>query len=69
MKVKFKDWTSRCGDGCCYDYGTIVSIEDNSGQEVDNFELLEQDEGYDTVKRILSVVSPDTEVVFNEEDN
>lgn len=31
LKLLLKDWNYTCGDGCCYEYGTIIEI---NGEEV-----------------------------------
>lgn len=28
LKVTFKDWDYTCGDGCCFDCGTSLYIDD-----------------------------------------
>jgi hypothetical protein len=28
IKITFKDWDWKCGDGCCYDYGTKILLND-----------------------------------------
>jgi hypothetical protein len=28
IKVSFEDYESKCSDGCCYDYGTIIRVND-----------------------------------------
>lgn len=28
MKIKTEDWTYECDDGCCYDWGTNLFIDD-----------------------------------------
>jgi len=27
INIKLVDWDSTCGDGCCYNYGTTLSID------------------------------------------
>lgn len=47
LLIELEDWEYRCGDGCCYDYGTNIKV---------NGELLEQD-GYNlpiTLEAVLS---------------
>lgn len=69
MKVKLDNWDSHCGDGCCYTYGTTVRIEDDMGIEVDRFEENELVDEHYTLKRVLSKVAPNVEIVINEENN
>ena len=26
LKIEIEDWDSNCGDGCCYEWGTIVRV-------------------------------------------
>lgn len=28
IKVSFEDYEYKCSDGCCYDYGTIIKVND-----------------------------------------
>lgn len=28
VKIKLHEWTYECGDGCCFDYGTEVSVNE-----------------------------------------
>lgn len=28
LKIKLIDYEYSCGDGCCYDYGTITTVND-----------------------------------------
>jgi len=28
MKIRTKEWSHFCGDGCCYHYGTTLWIDD-----------------------------------------
>ena len=28
IKITFKEWDYTCGDGCCYNYGTKLYIDD-----------------------------------------
>jgi hypothetical protein len=32
LNLRFEDWDYRCGDGCCYEYGTDIFI---NGKKVD----------------------------------
>ena len=33
LKIKLEDWDSRCGDGCCYNYGTKIHL---NGKELEH---------------------------------
>lgn len=33
LKIKLEDWDYSCSDGCCYMYGTSISL---NGEESDN---------------------------------
>jgi len=28
LKIKLEDWDSKCSDGCCFDYGTKIYLND-----------------------------------------
>ena len=30
VKIEFEEYGSYCGDGCCYDYGTITRVNDEA---------------------------------------
>jgi hypothetical protein len=32
VKITFKEYESTCGDGCCYDYGMITTV---NGEELE----------------------------------
>jgi hypothetical protein len=32
VKITFKEYDSTCGDGCCYDYGMITTV---NGEELE----------------------------------
>jgi|688.fasta_scaffold63470_5 hypothetical protein len=32
VKITFKEYESNCGDGCCYDYGMITTV---NGEELE----------------------------------
>lgn len=29
VKIDIHEWTSECGDGCCFNYGTSVTVNGN----------------------------------------
>jgi hypothetical protein len=30
VKIEFEEYGGYCGDGCCYDYGTITRVNDEA---------------------------------------
>jgi hypothetical protein len=62
LTVSLQDYGYHCGDGCCYDYGTITKV---NGKEM---ECHNQD--IDTIlEMVLTELGYDVEIIREEDDN
>lgn len=46
MKIETQDYSYSCGDGCCYNYGTILFID---GKQIENREFSSSGDAYEYV--------------------
>lgn len=60
--VDAHSWTSTCGDGCCFDYGTNFTI---NGHEIED--ASEYDE--DMIREVLEAVGYEVHFEYTHEDN
>jgi hypothetical protein len=58
IKVSFEDYEYTCSDGCCHDYGTIVTV---NGTELPNHNY--QDPG-NTVEQVLNYLGYNVEIEY-----
>lgn len=59
--IEIEDWEYECGDGCCYDWGTILRV--NGSQLIDRF-----DGNVYVIEGILQMLDIDYEINYVSED-
>ena len=57
LKITFTEYGYSCGDGCCYNYGTITTV---NGIELP----LHSDDGYTMVQQVLEHLGYKVEVEY-----
>lgn len=58
IKVSFEDYEYKCSDGCCYDYGTIIRVNDTELPS-NNY----QDTG-NSVEQVLNYLGYNVEIEY-----
>lgn len=58
IKVSFEDYEYKCSDGCCYDYGTIIRVNDTQLPS-NNY----QDTG-NSVEQVLNYLGYNVEIEY-----
>jgi hypothetical protein len=56
-KIVIRDWSYTCGDGCCYDYGREIIVNDGDPISCDSLDVEE-------LKEILTALNIEYEIEY-----